>query len=376
MRIFCAAVLLTTAACVHTNGPGGLVREVRFDDVVITGDLELDKLNDEELFAQATSFYAAEEYTQAARYFGRVADFHATSKHRRVALYNAGLALGKLQQWDDALARFIELSDPVKGTGDSLDAAFQVALALYKLERFSEAVEVLQKIADRADLPPNKRIEAKVQQGICQVDAGLPTQSFDLAEKTLRDALTYWQELPDKSLVEPYFPSQAQFFLGEIFRLHYESIILDGSKDTEKLAQDLEYKSELLLSSQGHYLRAIRLGDGYWATASGQRIGNLYENMYEHMMNAPTPSDLDARENETYRAELRKKIRVLITKAITVYERTLEAAERIGSANPFVEETKQSLQRMKELLLAEAKAEEMPEAPPPPPPAAGKKPHS
>ena len=375
MRLLCAVIVFSAVACVHTQTPAGLVHEVRFNDLVITGDLELDKLNDEELFAQGTSFYAAEEYDHAARYFGRVADFHANSKHRRQALYNAGLSLTKLKQWDDALARFQELSDPARGLGDSLDAAFQAALVLFHLERFSEAVDILRTIGDRADVGPNKRLEARVQQGVCEVEVGLPTGQFDIAEKTLRDALAYWQALSDKDLVDDYSPSQAQFYLGEIFRLHYESVILDGSKDTEKLAQDLEYKSELLLSSQGHYLRAIRMGNGYWATASGQRIGNLYENMYEHMINAPTPSDLDAREKDTYKSELRKKIRVLITKAITVYERTLEAAERIGSVSPFVEETKQSLARMKELLLAEAKSDETPEPPPPPPPA-GNKPRS
>jgi hypothetical protein len=57
---------------------------------------------------------------------------------------------------------------------------------------------------------------------------------------------------------------------------------------------------------------------------------------------------------------------VLISKAITVYERTLEAAERIGSSSPFVEQTRESLKRMKDLLLAEARAEE--EVPPSPPP--------
>lgn len=373
MRVRGAAVLLMTAACAHTQKTQ-FVHQVRFDDLVITGDLELSKLNDEELFAQGTSFFAAEEFAQAARYFGRIADFHAHSKHRREALYNAGLALTRLKQWDEALARFIELSDPVKGQGDALDAAFQVALVLYKSERFTEAVEVLQKIANRTDVSPSKRLEARVQQGICEIEAGLPAGRFDVAEKTLRDALSYWQELPEKDGVDDYVPGQAQFYLGEIFRLHYESVVLDGRQDTEKLAKDLEYKSELLLSSQGHYLRAIRVGNGYWATASGQRIGNLYENMYEHMMNAPTPSDLDASENETYRAELRKKIRVLITKAITVYERTLEAAERIGSVNPFVEETKQSLQRMKQLLLAEAQSDDVPEAPQPHAPSSVKPP--
>lgn len=350
---------VVVSGCVHTRAntvsvTGDGTQEVKFDEVVITGDLELEKLNDEELFAAATSFYAAEDFAQAARYFGRICDFHQNSRHYRAALYNAGLALEKIKAWDDAWVRFSALSDPAKSTTDGLDAAFRVAEVAYHLERYGEAAEVLKTIADRSDLPADKRIEARVQEGICQLEMG----NTDAAEAVLRNVLTYWNSLPDKDLVDDYFPGQAQFFLGEIFRLHYESIQLDGNKNTEKLAEDLEYKSELLLSAQGHYLRAIRIGNGYWATASGNRIGGLYENMYEHMVNAPAPAELKAPEQEVYRAELRKKIRVLITKAITVYERTLEAAERIGASSPFVQQTRESLQKMKDLLLAEAKAEE------------------
>lgn len=360
-----SAVLVFGAGCAHVKRP---VQQVSFDDMVITGDLELDKLNDEELFAAGTSFYAAEDWAQAARYFSRICDFHPKSKHRRLALYNAGLAFEKLKAWDDAYAKFLELSDP-KGSGDALDAAFRVAEVLYHLERHADAVEVLRVIADRPELAVDRRIEARTQQGICELEGG----DLDTAERTLRSVLALYNEHPDKDLIDEYFPGQAQFFVGEIFRLRYESIVLDANKSTEKLAEDLEYKSELLLSAQGHYLRAIRLGNGYWATAAGQRIGQLYENMYDHMVNAPAPGDLSQEEQDVYRAELRKKIRVLISKAITVYERTLEAAERIGSQSPFVEETRASLKRMKELLLAEAKAEEeAPPPPPPPPPARGK----
>jgi hypothetical protein len=187
--------------------------------------------------------------------------------------------------------------------------------------------------------------------------------------------LTLYQDAPDKDVLDDYFPAQAQFFLGEIFRLHYESITLDANKSVDELAKDLEYKAELLLSSQGHYLRAIRIGNGYWATAAGAQIGGLYENLYDHMVNAEAPRELNSEEAELYKHELRKKIRVLLTKAITVYERTLEAAERIGAQSPFVEKTRESLKRMKDLLLADAKAEEAEEEPakpdpePPPPPA-------
>lgn len=332
--------------------------ELRFEPVTITADLELGELNDEELFAKGSSAFAADDFKQAARYFSRLADFFPESIHRRPALYNAGLSYQRLKSWEEAYMRFSELSDPYNGTGDSLDAAFRVAETLYHLERHEDAAALLEVIANRADLPPNRRIEAQVQRGICQLEAGRSEE----AESTLRRAVASYQDLEDKEQVDDYYPAQAQFFLGEIYRLHYESIQLDPERGIDALAKDLEYKAELLLSAQGHYLRSIRIGNGFWATASGTQIGGLYENLYDHMVRAPAPKELTVEEAEVYKQELRKKIRVLITKSITIYERTLEAAERIGAASPFVTKTREHLNRMKELLLADAKAEEEEEA--------------
>ena len=326
---------------------------VEFDPVMVTADLELDRLNDEELFAGGTSAFAANDFKQAARYFGRLVDFHPQSRHRRQALYNAGLAHQRLKEWNDAYGRFVELAEPAKGQGDALDASFRVAETLYHLERYDEATAMLATLVARDDLSAGRRIEAQVQQGICQVESG----KTDDAEATLRKALTAYDALPDKAEVEDYFPAQAHFFVGEIYRLHYEAVKLEASRGSDGLAQDLNYKAELLLSAQGHYLRSIRVGNGYWATAAGAQIGALYENLYEHMVNSPTPPELNAEEAGVYRQELRKKIPVLLTKSINIYERTLEAAERIGSQNAFVDRTRDSLEKVKSLLLADADAE-------------------
>src|SRR4051812_28527912 len=58
------AGLLMLAGCSHVQTNAAVKHEVKFDEVVIVGDLELEKLNDEELFAAGTSFYAAEDYVQ------------------------------------------------------------------------------------------------------------------------------------------------------------------------------------------------------------------------------------------------------------------------------------------------------------------------
>jgi tetratricopeptide (TPR) repeat protein len=336
----------TTGTAVREDGKHPR-QEIQFDPVEVTADLELEKLNGEELFAGGTSAFAAGDFKQAARYFGRLVDFHPESAHRREALYNAGLSHQRLKEWEEAYHRFSELADAAKGEGDALDAAFRVAETQYHLQRFGEAAELLGTLASRKDIPVGRRMEARVQQGVCELEGGRSEQ----AEDTLRKALNEYEALSDKDEVEDYFPAQAHFFIGEIYRLHYEAVKLEPTKGTDKLAEDLNYKAELLLSAQGHYLRSIRVGNGYWATASGAQIGAMYENLYDHMVHTPAPPELNGEEAQVYRQELRKKIRVLLTKSINIYERTLEAAERIGSQNAFVARTRESLRKVRELLL-------------------------
>ena len=384
--LWIAAVSLVAVGCVTTRGAKDASKEeiVHFEPVMVVGDLELEKLNDSELYYAAKSYFAASDYKQSARYFGRIADFHPQSQYRNEALYLAGVSHGHLKSWEEALQRFNELGDAAKGTGDALRGAFKVAEALYSLERYDQAADVLKIIAERQDLEAEFRIEALTQQGICEFEHALAvTGTFEASEGTLRRSVALWQTVDNPDDETRKFAGQAQYFIGEIYRTYYENVVLNADKSVEELSRDLEYKAELLLSAQGHYLRAIRIGDGRWATAAGAQIGGLYENLYDHMANSPAPKELNVDESDVYRQELRKKIRILITKAITIYERTLEAAERIGERNPLVDRTRDRLQKMKELLLAEATAEErgalespeqsQPEKDPPPPPAGVKR---
>lgn len=339
---------------------------VRFEPAVVTGDLELEKLNDEELFAQGQAAYAAKEWRQAARYYDRLVDFHPESKHLREAGYDAGLSHQQLQEWDDARERFAALADPAKGQGDALDATFHLAESLFHMSRFDEAAGLLETVAGRQDLSWNKRMDALVQKGVCQLEA----RKLDDAEATMRKAMGWWQALGDKDEVDDALPAMAQFHLGEIYRLRYEEFHVDPEKDIDEQAKEWEYKAEALLSAQGHYLRAIKVGNGVWATASGQRIGGLYEDFYDQLIKFPVPKEFNEEESEVYRQELRKKIRVLLTKAIDVYEHTLETAERIGAQHVLVDQARDSLQRMKDLLVTNSQLDDATPDPSPAPPAA------
>ncbi len=353
------AVLVGTG-CVHR--PAVVHAPIKMEPLQVTGDIALEKLNDEELFTRGSAAFAAADYAEAERYFTRLIDFFPDSPHHRAALFNDGLAEEKLKHWEDADRRFAELSDAHHGTGDALDATFRLAETHYQLGRFQPAINLLSVLEAREDLSLNQRLEAQVQHGICELEAG---QSDD-AENTLRQVVNRYQENKDRESLDDYFPAQAQFFLGEIYRLHYEAVQLDPEKGTDDLAHDLNYKAELLLSAQGHYLRSIRIGNGYWATAAGARIGELYQNMYESMVAAPAPKELAGEEAQYYRNELRKRIRVLLSKAVNAYERTLETAERIGSSGVFIDQTRESLAKIRQLLLAEAPDDSSSDADPAP----------
>jgi tetratricopeptide (TPR) repeat protein len=349
-----AAALLLAPSCASTRSGragAGQPEVLHFDPILVTPggkeEMELAGMNDEELFALGTSAFAAEDYEKAARCFSRLADTFADSKHRVEAAFNAGLSLERLAKFAEAAERFKPLADPAKGTGDALDAAFRLAECYYHLDQYPQAIEILGVVAAREDVSAQNRLQAKVHKGICQLENG----ELDAAESSLRDSLNYWAEKQETERLDEYFPGQAQFFLGEIYRVFYERVDLDPEQGEDKLAKDLETKCEMLLSAQGHFLRAIRIGEGQWATAAGFRIGALYESLYDAMLNAKVPPGLDSDQQQIYREELHKKVRVLVTKAMSIYERTLAAAERIGSENPFIAKTRESLDRLKQILL-------------------------
>jgi tetratricopeptide (TPR) repeat protein len=316
-------------------------------------DLELVGKNDEELFAIGTAAFGAGDAARAAAAFDRVAELFPTSRHEAAALFNAGLAHEKLEEWDPALARFRTLERKYEGK-DALEASFKVAECLYHLGDLAGARDALDAIAKRPGLGPDETVRALAQRGVVELEL----ERTDAAEKTLRLALSLGQKDGERGAVDPYWIALAQYHLGEVYRAWFRALPLDpATSDEAKLGEDLEHKAEMLLSAQGHYLRTIRLGDDRWAVAAGFRIGELYDELRRVLLEAPLPPGLEADEADAYRAELRRRVRVLAGKAIVAYEQTLARAARTGVDDVrFLADAQASLARLKDALKDETTA--------------------
>jgi TolA-binding protein len=315
-------------------------------------DLELAGKNDEELFAIGTAAFGAGDLARAAAAFARLADLFPSSRHEAAALFDAGLAYERLDEWRLALERFRTLARKYEGP-DAIEAGFRIAECQYHLGELRDAHATLDGLAARADLPAGERVRALAQRGVIELEDG---RSED-AERSLRLALSTYGAASEDERLDDHYAAQAQFYLGEVYRGWFRALPFDPSRgDEEALRRDLEHKAEMLLSAQGHYLRAIRMGSDRWAVASGYRIGELYDELRGQMLDAPLPPGLDEEHAAAYRHELRRQLRVLAGKAITAYEQTLARAARSGVDDlRFLADAQASLARLKEVMGEETR---------------------
>ena len=194
-------------------------------------------------------------------------------------------------------------------------------------------------------------MRALAQRGVVELDDG----RADAAEATLREALRAHEEASATERLAPAFAAQAQLLPGRARRAALLAAPLDPARaDEGALTAELERKSELLLAAQEEYLSAIRLGDERWAVAAGYRVGELYDGLRAQVLEAPLPPGLDEEQADSYRAELRREVRVLAAKAMTAYEETLALARRAGVSDVrFLADAEDSLERLRAAVAAE-----------------------
>lgn len=365
------------------QGSAKKVERIDLPETVITAgpkaELALADLTQDQLFDGGTKAFQAGDWTKATLHFDRFLALYPDSNDWASAVWNAGLAHERLsewrlalERWETLLARASRIPADVKHAsdlGDEVDIAFHAALDEHELGKLDDAIERLHALSERPGVQLARQAEAMVQEAVCRIERakvaraaaadGSITEAQKVGlngraegERLLRRALEVYEKAAADGSADSGLLAQAEFWIGEVYRSYFDETALDPKAMQEKALMDaLETKAQFLLSAQGHFLRAIRKGDGEWATASGFKIGELYESFHEQIVNAPLPPGLDAEQQAVYREELKKKVRILLDKAMKVYEQTLATAQRVNAQSPYVAKTSEALARMRALLL-------------------------
>ncbi len=308
-------------------------------------DLGLVDFDASTLFHEGLRLHEAESYADALRFFDRILSEFPESRYCSAAAYNAGRCLEMLGRTREAIERYRLIADSMPKSKDWVDAMFRLGSALVDLGRHAEAVAELERLLAREGLSVSDRVDAFVLQG----EAHQGTSELLRAEHTFRAALRLFRAHEREKYLDPAPAARSEFRLAELAFGRFEAAPLRLPE--ERMQADLEAKARLLLTAQSGFLRTMRWGDPEWAVAAGYRIGKLYLDLHAAMEAAPVPGDLSEEEAEVYRDMLRKRLAVLLRKALRVFEMTLQLAGRTRSDTAWTRVVQTEMERVEKLVL-------------------------
>lgn len=312
------------------------------------GGYEFEAYDADQLFVKATGLLNAQKCREAVELYDRLEREFATSRFASAALYNAGLCLQALADFAAAADRFTALRERFPASEDIQDASFQLAEVLVQLERWQQALEVSDELLAREELPSDERLEAMARRGQALIGLG----RMDEAEAYARGALAYFRTRQGDAVIhDEFFAAACNYVLAESFRMRAQALAFpvdpEGQKDV------LLRRAQLLLEAQREYFNTIQfqnLDNLHWAAASGYRIGNMYDEMWHSIMNAPVPASLPKQVQSVYREELAKFVKPLIRHAIRYWEMTLMMIERTGVKTDWAAKANLDLDRVRALM--------------------------
>jgi tetratricopeptide (TPR) repeat protein len=348
-RSLVSLVLLLAVACA---APG---TRLRLDGLVVRAEpdplTKLDTYDAEMLFHLALEEDRKGRPAYARRIYERLLEELPDSGYVLAARFNLGLLHEAAERWSEAAEQYVAIAVIDRPEGEArraswLDAHFRLAVCVSKLGDWWRAVATFDYILAEDWIPEVQRLEALVGRGIALHEA----DDVAGAELAFSTALRHYREVSRESRFDDRgLAAEAAFRMGEITRDRYEAVALEFPQSV--LVARLEQKCELLLEAQHRYLRAIRFGDAHTVAAAGLRIGALYEGLYDVIVGLEAPNDLSTDQVDIYHDEVRRRVNVLVKKALLAYERSLEVGRRAPSAADWVARLENAIARLQGIYL-------------------------
>jgi len=352
--------------CAHTQKPAPREQTVTMEPMVFAAQPNgtVETVDAASLFDKAGVAYGNKDFDAALALFDRVVHDWPDSRYVVPSLYNAGLSLeakGDLAAAADRYRRITAEHADAKDAPAVLDAWYRLGFVLAQAKNWPAAVDTYAQILARKDLTLGDRVEALARRGVAQFNA----HDVIAAEHTFRDELAYYHaHETEERLDSDFFVAMGAYYLGECAHEQYR--VLPVRLPEKQLARDLEAKARMLLVAQSRFLDAMRVNNVEWATAAGFQIGSLYREFYDDLVGAPVPPKLTGEAKDVYLDEVRKQVKTLLQKAITIHEKNVLMAERNGEKNEWVRRSNEQMEQLKKLLTPGPVEPQPPDAATPP----------
>lgn len=318
---------------------------LEFNAVSTPDGIRVETMDPELLFDDGAAAFDRGDFTEAARLFGIVAAKFPDSAQGGPALFNFGLAKLRLGRPAEAVTSFRTWLGKYPQDDGDIQPRLRLVEALLESGEWVAAENDIIECLSRPELTPANRIE--LQAGLTRTlrKQSRLQEALDASRKAL--------EIFDANAVAPdmkgnYSAAMAAFEGGEIWHDIFLAIKLILPKD--RMEKDLTDKAAMFMKAQAEYMRTVRIGNIFWSSRAGVRIGQLYEEFYDDIMDAEVPPGLNDDDLRLYMDELRRQARPLLEKAVNLYERNMDVCRRFGAKEEWFSEMKTRLARLKALL--------------------------
>lgn len=302
-------------------------------------------------FERARDLLLAGQPREAAELFDSLTRLAPDGEIAPPSLLNAGIAHEDLGDQVAAAERYREVLRRFPEHAVSRGALLRLSRAAAYLERWSELIEVADRLLARGDLAVLEVIEARGARALGLVE-------LDRVDEAAREVGRARDLIEEHRLGESGKPplelAQVSFALGEVRRRRSEAIRFQPLP--ADFADALERRCQGLLDAQGAYSEAMRSMDARWSAMAGYRIGQLYRDLHRDLMQIQPPAAAATPSmRQLFEGAMRLRYRVLLEKGKKMIDGTVVMAERTGEASGWVRRAREA-QRELEQALAEEKA--------------------
>jgi hypothetical protein len=297
-----------------------------------------------EEFALAHMAYNAGEFLNAARRYESLAR-QATDSHLAAqATFWAALAHEQAGNRLSAAQRFEALSEEHPSDDLAREARIRAVRLWIFRGQFDRARRLAARALEQADeLTARQLVAAHSACALAALDSGdvgtaeaQITRGRRVVTATGMDRL----DVISRDLAQLYYA------LGETRRIRARMIRFDPFPPD--FALQFERRAQALLAAQDAYLDAMRARDAHWSSLAGYRVGQLYADLHEDVMNTPPPPGLE--HNDAFHGAFRLRYLILLEKGLAMYERTVSLAERTGQHSIWSERAQTQARKLRKLL--------------------------
>jgi outer membrane protein assembly factor BamD (BamD/ComL family) len=288
----------------------------------VGGDVEMDAASSKQLFDTATAAAKAGHTDAAVDQYRQLVTEFPDANLAPVALFDIAAIYDGRGDPDQTIATLQELVAKYPDARESIDGHLYIAAVQAEHRRWAETVATVDALLARPHLTYADQIEAQARKGYVLIELGRLAD----ADAALDAATAAWRTAPH--IDDAFYIAMASYYKGEV--AHRRFLAAPVRAPDDQIVADLDAKRALVVIAYDAWKQALDFKQGYWSTAAGYQMSQVFEELWEAEVKAPYPQRVDLATRPRYVAQLHADARKDLEKALDGHKMNVELARAYG----------------------------------------------